>query len=59
MKYRVGVREVWVKYVDVEAESPEKALDLVRMYSVGDEQEDLFEYSHTLDSRLWGVELLP
>lgn len=53
--YFVRRREVWVSYVEIDAESPQAALQLVSG-GAGDELEDLLEYSHTLDSDSWDVE---
>jgi hypothetical protein len=53
MRFLVGVREVHVSTVEVEAESPEEAMRLVQD---GDGEEIMREYSHTLDPDLWTVE---
>jgi len=55
MWYYVRVREVHIQPYMVEADSEEKATQKIRdgegeMYDAG------FEFSHTLDSSLWGVE---
>jgi predicted transcriptional regulator YheO len=51
--YRVGVREVHVSTREIDAESPEEALDKVQE----DEGEEVMcEYSHTLDRDVWTVE---
>ena len=58
MKYIVEVREVHIQPYEVEADSPEQAIQNVK-----DGEEDKiamiesgFEYSHTLDSEFWTVE---
>lgn len=55
MKWRVRVAEVWNSYIDVEADSYQQAIELAGE-GEGDEQEDLREYSYTLDSDLWDAE---
>lgn len=54
-KYDVGVMEVHVQTIQVEAESEEAAIDLVR---AGRENgvEIMLEYSHTMDSGTWTAE---
>ena len=47
-EYLVSVPEVWVQVVLIEAESEEDALQLVKQGN-GENLEDQFEYSHTLD----------
>jgi hypothetical protein len=49
--FRVAVREVWVNYIDVEAESEEDAFT-----KVSDAKST--EYSHTLSEDNWTVEEL-
>ena len=56
-KRRVIVREVWLQAYDVEAETDEEAIDLVKggtVYSA----EDGFEFSHQMSSEYWTVEVL-
>ena len=53
-KYIVEVREVWSQGVEIEADSPEEALEKVKEEE-GDTMEALFEYSHTLDKEFWVV----
>lgn len=50
-KFIVGIREVHVSYREVEAESPEAAVE-----EAGGATEVMIEYSHTLDPELWSVE---
>lgn len=52
-KYLVGIREVHVWTVEVEAGSEEEAL-LVEKCEVG--RDVMTEYSHTLDKETWSVE---
>lgn len=54
-KYIVGVREVHVQYVSVEADSIEEAIAKAEDGCEGDETLQL-EYSHTMDSDSWSVE---
>jgi hypothetical protein len=56
--YQVLVREVHIQGYVVEAEDPEDAVELVR-YGSGDLNENMFEYSHTLEPELWTVEEVP
>lgn len=51
MKYRVLIREVYLSHREVEADSPEEAMD-----RAADADEDYREYSHTLDRDTWTVE---
>lgn len=53
MRFLIGVREVHVSTMEVEAESPEAAVQMVKD---GQGREIMCEYSHTLDSDLWTVE---
>lgn len=53
MRFLVGVREVHVSTMEIEAESPEEAMRLVKD---GAGREVMCEYSHTLDPDLWTVE---
>jgi len=55
-RFIVGVREVWVRSIEVEAQDESKAKDVVREDCYGEEVEVDFEYSHILDSALWTVE---
>jgi hypothetical protein len=55
MKYIVSKREVWVRMVEVEAGSPQEAIDKVKG-GEGATFEDNFEYSHTLPDHLWTCE---
>lgn len=54
-KYYVGIREVHVSTVEVEADSAEEALDLA---AEGAGEEVMIEYSHTLDRDHFTVEEL-
>jgi len=51
--YIVGVREVHVSHMEVEANSPEEA---VKKVVEGEGEETYLEYSHPLDKDLWTVE---
>ena len=51
--YRVGVQEVHVSTIVIEAASKNEALQLV---SDGEGDELILEYSHTLDENLWSAE---
>lgn len=55
MQYLVGIREVWVNTVLVEAESEEKAIEKAGDGDI-DPDFDMLEYSHSLDSEVWSVE---
>ena len=52
----VSVREVHVQGYKVIADDEESAKDIVRLGG-GDLLEERFEYSHTLDSETWTVEI--
>jgi hypothetical protein len=54
MKYRVGIQEVHVRTVEVEAESAREARGMAGNAPPGDEVD--VEYSHTLDEDTWDVE---
>lgn len=51
--YFVLVREVHVSHREVEADSPEQALDKAQQ---GEGDEVFLEYSHTMDRDTWTVE---
>lgn len=53
-KYIVCIREVWTQDVEVEAESEEEAIDLVRFESAGTMK--ALEFSFWMDTDTWGVE---
>lgn len=53
MKFYIGIREVHVSTVVVEAESKEQAIIKAKE---GNCHEVMCEYSHTLDSNTWSVE---
>lgn len=54
-KYLVGIREVHINTVEVEAETPAEArMKANEMICSGCECD--LEYSHTLDPELWTVE---
>lgn len=55
-KYLVAIREVHVSHREIEADSPDDAIEKV---FYGDGEEVLCEYSHTLDSDTWTVEEVP
>jgi len=54
MRYMVEVREVHSQGYYVEADSPERAIEMIED-GEGDIQEAMFDYSHTLDSEDWTV----
>lgn len=54
-KYIVGIREVWVQLVEVEAKDKEDALAIVA--DAGGKYLDGVEYSHQLDSDTWTVDV--
>ncbi len=53
-KFHVGVREVHVSTREVEATSPEEALEKAGEIDLS--HEIMCEYSHTLDKEHWSVE---
>ena len=53
-KFVVNIREVHVSSREIEAESAEEALRLVKD---GEGEEILCEYSHTLDEDTWTVDV--
>ncbi len=52
-KYHVGVREVHISTMEIEAESAAEAVELVMG---GDGAQTMCEYSWTMDSETWTVE---
>lgn len=54
--YRVGVREVHVRYYSVEASDPEEAKTLVIERANGVVDLEFQEYSHELDRDTWSIE---
>jgi hypothetical protein len=54
--YLVGVREVHVSYMEVKANTPTDAFDMIRN---GEGDEVSMDYSHTLDPETWTVEESP
>ena len=52
-KYTVLVREVHISHMEVEADSPEEAIEKVKE---GEGDEATCEYSHTLDDDTWSVD---
>lgn len=54
MKLIVVRKEVWIQPVTIEADSTEDVLHKVED-GEGEDLEDQFEYSHTLDSEDWTV----
>lgn len=57
-KYIVTKREVWTQGVAVDAGSQEEAIQRVNT-NAGVLIEELFEYSHTLESSTWTAEEAP
>ena len=51
--YYIGIREVHVSTVTVEADSEEKALDIA---AEGEGEEVMCEYAHTMDREYFTVE---
>jgi hypothetical protein len=52
-KYIVGIREVHISQREVEASSPEEAVNIAKRDF---DTEVMFEYSHTLEENTWTVE---
>lgn len=52
-KYHIGVREVHIAIMEINADSKEEAIISIQE---GNGEEVSLEYSHTLDSNLWTVE---
>jgi hypothetical protein len=52
-KYQVGIREVHVSTVEVEANSEEEALEIA---AEGESEEVMLEYSHTLSRGHFSIE---
>lgn len=52
MKYTITVKEVHDSYVEIEADSPEQAIEKVK---AGEGEEVSIEYNRTLDSETWNV----
>lgn len=55
MKFQVNVKEVWTRSFTIEAESEEQATELANQKIEAGDQEDEFDYSHTLDVDKWDV----
>ncbi len=55
-KFVVTIREVYIQPYKVKAKNEDEAIDIVRNGG-GELWEDMFEYSHTLDSDSWTVSL--
>ena len=62
MKYSIGVKEVWEQIYEVEASSEKEAVQKLKdykfLYTCSDDVElieNLFEFSHELDSEHWTV----
>ena len=53
-KYIVGMREIHIQNVEIEAESPEEAIERVAD-GEGDFVDNSLEYSHTLNTDTWTV----
>lgn len=53
MLFNVGIREVHVTTFEIEAESPEAAMEIAKQRKG---REVMSEYSHTLDPETWTVE---
>ena len=51
-KFLIGVREMHIQYVEIEADNAESAKDLIRQ---GEGTERDLEYSCTLDTDEWTV----
>jgi len=51
-KFMIGVKEVHIQYIEIEADNGEEALDKVKQ---GEGTEKEIEYSCTLDSDEWYV----
>jgi hypothetical protein len=54
--YLVGTHEVYVVYMEVEADSADEALAAVLQ---GEGTEESREFSHTMDSDVWTVGAVP
>ena len=52
-KYIVGIREVHVSHREVEADSPEEAINIAKRDL---DTEVMLEYSHTMEENTWTVE---
>lgn len=57
-KFIVWVKEVWCQGFEVEAESADAAIDAVDEGMDQHPDQELFEYSHTLDPDTWTCEAL-
>ena len=55
MKYHIAVHEVHINTVEVEADSPEDAIDAVIQGNYTDPDDLAMEYSHSVDSDCWQV----
>jgi len=56
MKYHVLVQEVWVRTIEVDAPSPDKAAEIAeKEIQTGAEKEIEFDYSYTLESDHWSM----
>lgn len=53
-KYLVTVKEVWAAYIEVEADSEEQAIELVRFQGEGEIVDT--EYLETQETDSWEVE---
>ena len=56
MKYYVGIREVWVREILVEANDEDEAKRKARDKACASGDDDNLEYSYELDENLWSVD---
>lgn len=56
-QYTVAKREVWISFVNIEAESEAKAIEKV-FKGGGEEIEGGLEYSHTMGTEYWTAEVI-
>ncbi len=56
MKFYVGIREVWVRGIYVEADGEDEAKHNAREDACATGNDEHLEYSHELDENLWSVE---
>ena len=54
--FLVGVREIHLRWYEVEAENEEEAKDLVNERAAGVTDLEILEYGHELDRDTWSVE---
>ena len=58
-RYRVGVRELHVRFYSVSAENDEEAKELVNQRAPCVVDEDFLEYANELGRDTWSVEEIP